>query len=225
MTTLQVALQKMGLTEMRSPREVWPVGTIVGVKRNEQGYITEVPDVCNPLLIMPNLIQEGQAGSYMRERTNTVSEIEKAAASGSIAMTGIVLSDLKANLGAGAKCVLDVSVSLSNSWILYADAVTLTRTARKLMSIPDCSENVRHYRNSGYEVTSLEKVFVADLAYTVSFSTDITEHESIRLSLLRAMAANLHAIYDASRNSLIRGAALTFGFSVPNKNVSPVPMN
>jgi hypothetical protein len=53
---MQVALNSMGLIEMRSPREVWPVGTILGVKKDKWGSITEVPDVCNPILIAPFLI-------------------------------------------------------------------------------------------------------------------------------------------------------------------------
>ena len=200
---------------MRSPRQVWPVGTIVAVKRNGGGYITEVPDVCNPVLIAPSLVQEGK--TYMRERTRDVDELEQKSASGSIAMTDIILSDLKANLGAEAKYISSVSVSLSNSWIYYADAATLTRTARELMSIPDCVNNVTNYRKSQYELTSLDKVFVADLSYKVSFSSDISE--STKLSLLKIIGAKLNASCHSSRNSLVKGSALTFGFSVPG--VSP----
>ena len=88
------------------------------------------------------------------------------------------------------------------------------------MTIPDCVAAIAQYRQKGYEITSLDKVFVADLSYIVSFSDDTSG--AIKASLLRGMGAQLGASYDARRDTLVRGNALTFGFSVPG--ASPVPV-
>ncbi|MFC7738247.1 hypothetical protein ACFQX4_21025 [Roseomonas sp. GCM10028921] len=216
-TPMAVALQKMNLVEMRQPKQVWPIGTVVALRRNGQGAIIEVVDLCDPSFIDPSLVQLGR--SFQKDRTAEVADLEKRSAQGSISMTGVVLEDVKATLGADARYVQGMTLTISNAWILYADAVTLAGTAQRLMQNPDCARQVDNYRKSGFEINSLSRVFVADLVYNVTFSAGAEPH--LRLRLLERMSAQLSVRFDAERSSLVRGSALTFGFAVPP--VSPVP--
>lgn len=216
MEPLGVALQKMGLIEMRSPREVWPVGTIVAIKRDQWGRITEVPDVCNPIFVNPSLVKEGK--SYMREKTKDTSELEHASTSGGLALNGVSVGDVKAGLGANGQFLSGINLEISNARILYADDVTLSNTADALVQDPKCSESVNKRRLAGYEITALDKVLVADLTYKVSLSGDFSG--DARASLLKQVGAQLKASYDEGSQTLVKGGGLTFGFSVAS--VSPV---
>jgi hypothetical protein len=215
-TPLSVALQKMGLYEMRLPKHVWPIGTIVAVKRDQSGRINEVQDVCNPEMMDPGIIELGK--SYVVDPTPSVSDLEETSASGKISMTATILGDVKAGLGSDGHLVSSISLSISNAQILQADAVTMLRTARLLMGYPDCVNQVKSYKSAGYEITSLSKVLVADLSYSVNFSSGTSA--SLEATLLQKIAGQLNANYDHDHNALTRGTALTFGFNVPP--VSPI---
>jgi hypothetical protein len=219
MDPLQAALQKMGLTEMRLPRDDWPVGTIVAIKRDEWGNIREVPDVCNPLLMSPSLIKEGPGGSFIRTRTKDVSDLERSSTMGRAALSGAAVNDLKAGLGADGQLISGIDLGISQAWILYADGYTLSKTVDALTGDPRCAAEINKRRQKGYEVTALDQVLVANLTYTVSLSGKLSGEAEA--SLLKKVGAELKASYDQGKQTLIAGDGLTFGFSVPT--LSPVP--
>lgn len=218
MQPLGLQLQKMGLVEMRSPREVWPIGTIVAIKRDQYQNIIEVPDVCNPILIAPSLVKQGT--SFMKEKTSEASQLERASVGGSFSLNGVSVGDVKAGLGAKGERLSGINVSISNAWILYADDVTLSRTAAALLKDPDCSAQVRHRQQAGYTVTVLDRVLVADMTYTINTSGSLSGEEKAELT--KQVGEELRASYDQAHQTLVKGGGLTFGFSVAS--VSPVPL-
>jgi hypothetical protein len=215
-TPLSVALQKMGLYEMRLPKQVWPIGTIVAVKRDQTGSISEVQDVCNPEMMDPRIIKLGE--SYVEDQTPSISSLEETSTSGKLSMTATILGDVKAGLGSDGDVVSSISLGISRAMIFQADAVTMLKTARKLMQFQDCVVQVKSYKSAGYEITSLSKVLVADLSYSVNFSAGTSA--SLEATLLTKIAGQLSAKYDHKNDTLTRGTALTFGFNVPP--VSPI---
>jgi hypothetical protein len=210
MEPLGVALQRMGLVEMRSPREIWPIGTVVAVKRDQSGNIIEVPDVCNTALMDPSVVREGK--SYRQERTGQISKLEDASTSGGLALNGISINDVKAGLGADGQYIAGISLTISNAWIFYADDVVLSVTVDALVRDPRCADAIDRRRKAGYEITALEKVLVADLTYTVNLSGNVSGE--VKATLLKQVGAQLRATYDEHNQTLIRGGGLTFGFSV-----------
>lgn len=216
-TPMAEALQKMNLVEMRTPREVWPVGTILALKRDQWNNIVQVSDVCDPRRSAPERAVLGVG--FFEERTGELSELERSSRSGKIGVTGVILSDLKASLSAEGQYISSATLSISNTKLQYADAVALTQTARRMMQDPECLQQVKIYSQQPLELTSLSHVLVADLSYTISFTSGVDA--ALKADLLKRLGGTLGAGYDVEQGRVFRGRSLTFGFGLPP--VSPLP--
>jgi hypothetical protein len=216
-TPLGETLAAMNLIEMRTPRQSWPIGTILTVTRNARGQIVKVDDVCNPALLAPQLEQQGV--TYMISQTSEMQSLEQRSMSGGISVSAPILQQIAADARISGAQSFRMNVMLNNTKLLYTDASSLRATVRRLMEVPDCRDSVRQARQEGKELTALYQVLVADLSYSVSFTGDVDA--SARANAMSQISAALNGRVEGGGNRIIAGNGLTFGFALAP--FSPMP--